>query len=110
MKLGPIVVNALYRDIAGFDEARRLLHGAAAESERSAVAVLSATERDVLLRAADFRDRRLELQHAQVQRLAAALPLPQLRLPVLLGGEIQRNSLDLLSNAMLDGVAALRQH
>jgi anion-transporting ArsA/GET3 family ATPase len=65
--LGPVVVNGLY-PVLDLD------------------ADTSAAGADVagtLAAAAEFRARRQELQQAQVARLAAALPLPQLHLPSL---------------------------
>ncbi len=64
--LGPVVVNGLYPVI---DLDHRL--------------PLPADDAETLAAAAQFRARRQELQQAQVARLAAALPLPQLHLPSL---------------------------
>ncbi len=61
---------------------------------------------DALEAAADFRRERhtLALEHAD--RLARSLPLPQLRLPFLYP-EIGPTEIDLLADALTDGVASL---
>ncbi|HEX2046572.1 MAG TPA: ArsA-related P-loop ATPase [Acidimicrobiales bacterium] len=65
--LAPVVVNGLYPVLDGLDA-----DPSAAGDDAPTLAV-----------AAEFRARRQALQQAQVARLAAALPLPQLHLPSL---------------------------
>ncbi|MBA3281894.1 MAG: hypothetical protein H0U29_06645, partial [Acidimicrobiia bacterium] len=61
-------------------------------------------EAGALSDAAAFRRQRTVLQSEQVDRLAAALPLPQLRLPYLFDAEIGPDQLDLLASSFLEGV------
>ena len=62
--LGPVVVNGVLPAVAGLDAAAAHATGAAAE-------------------AAAFRRARIALQREQIERLANALPLPQIHLPQL---------------------------
>jgi len=100
VSLGPVVVNGLYPEVGGLDTSAQ---SAAEQSGTS----LRAGESGSLQAAADFRNHRRGLQRAQVERLAERLPLPQLQLPYLFESEIGPPQLDLLAEALLDGVASL---
>lgn len=100
VSLGPVVVNGLYPEIEGLDVT-------AEPAAEQAGTNLRAGEASSLQAAADFRNHRLGLQRAQVERLAERLPLPQLHLPFLFDSEIGPAQLDLLAEALLDGVTAL---
>ncbi len=98
--LAPLVVNGLYPRLEGLD----------VEPEAAAAAAgvnLLPGEPAVLRRAADFRARRQVLQHEQLARLAAALPLPQLHLPSLFAVDLGPAEVDRLAVALEDGVGAL---
>lgn len=99
VKLGPVVVNAFPGDLAlaGI--------GAAADASVANVEVPPA-EGAALDAAAAFRHERLELALEQANRLAARLPLPQLRLPFLFG-EIGPVEVDQLADALSAEIAAL---
>ncbi|HEX2039370.1 MAG TPA: ArsA-related P-loop ATPase, partial [Acidimicrobiales bacterium] len=89
--LGPVVVNGLYPERRGLD----------------ADVDLPPEDADALRAAARFRLARTALQAEQVQRLAAALPLPQLRLPYLFTTEVGPEDVDVLADALAKEVAAL---
>lgn len=99
VQLGPVVVNAMPVDLvlAG--------HGAAADAIAAGVSIPLA-ELDALDRAAAFEAERHALAHTHAGRLAARLPLPQLRLPFVFG-EIGPPEIDLLATALADEVAGL---
>jgi len=100
VSLGPVVVNGLYPEVAGL--------GVDPETEAASAGVtLRAGEAASLRAAADFRQQRMELQREQLDRLADALPLPQLHLPYLFDSELGPPQLDVLADAMLSGVEGL---
>lgn len=78
--LDSVVINGLYPPIDDLEGADPLIL-----AEAAGVA-LDAPTAHALAEAARFRARRQELQAAQVARLAARLPLPQLELPFLFKG------------------------
>ena len=83
VQLGPVVVNACYPDPglpASVDEVQRL-------ADELGVFV-SPREAADLVAAAEFRRERHVLQQEQADRLAARLPLPQVRLPFLFTTEL----------------------
>ncbi|HET9689602.1 MAG TPA: ArsA-related P-loop ATPase [Acidimicrobiales bacterium] len=98
VKLAPIVVNGVW---AVLD-----LPPAAAAAAEAGASLLPA-EVESLEAAATFRRRRQELQAAQVDRLAAGLPLPQLVLPQLMTTEIGPEHLGVLVDALADGIGGL---
>jgi anion-transporting ArsA/GET3 family ATPase len=100
VSLGPVVVNGLYPEVAGLDTDP----GAAAEE---AGAFLRPGEAEPLAAAADFRRHRMELQAAQVARLAELLPLPQLHLPYLFESDLGPLEIDRLARSLLDGIGRL---
>ena len=83
VQLGPVVVNSCYPDPglpASVDEVQRL-------ADELGVFV-SPRETTDLVAAAEFRRERYVLQQEQADRLAARLPLPQVRLPFLFTAEL----------------------
>jgi anion-transporting ArsA/GET3 family ATPase len=101
VSLGPVVVNGLYPLLAGLDQDPV---DAAAAGGRS----LRPGEADALRAAAEFRRERIALQAEQVERLAEALPLPQMGLPYLFDAELGLAQLDELADAALREIEALR--
>lgn len=93
VKLGPVVVNGMYPAIEG------LATGAAVAAEAEGVH-LRPGEAEVLDAAARFRIDRRALQSAQAERLEAALPLPQLRLPFLFTTSVGPAEVDALAAAL----------
>ncbi|MFP5254733.1 MAG: ArsA-related P-loop ATPase [Acidimicrobiia bacterium] len=98
--LAPVVVNGLYDDLPGVD----------ADPEAAAVAADSALrdgEAESLAAAARFRRDRMALQDEQLGRLAAALPLEQLRLPFVFTTEIGPVELEGLAERLLEEIQRL---
>ncbi len=100
IKLGPLVVNALYPRLEGLDE------DPWAAADRAGVTITDGQAGD-LTAAAAFRRERQDLQAEQLRRLDEALPLPQLRLPFLFTPEVGPDELDVLAGALARGVEAL---
>ena len=98
--LGPVVVNMLYPPLSGLDA-----DPAAAAAE--AGIDLGDGEAMALAAAAAFRTEREKLQHAQVARLSAALPLPQLHLPTLFSVDLGPSDVDHLAASLAAGVERL---
>jgi Mrp family chromosome partitioning ATPase len=99
VSLAPVVVNGLYRVLDLPEDA---------EAAAAAAGVtLSQARLDALKAAADFRRGRQELQAEQVERLRAALPLPQLHLPFVFSDEMGPPQIDLLANALAASLAPL---
>jgi cellulose biosynthesis protein BcsQ len=98
--LGPVVVNGMYPAVDGLD----VDPDAAA---RQADVGLRPGEADALRAAARFRHDRMSLQAEQVQRLADALPLKQLRLPYLFTTEVRLPEVDVLAASLATEVATL---
>jgi anion-transporting ArsA/GET3 family ATPase len=89
--LAPVVVNGLYPVLDGLD------------ADPSAAGADAPT----LAAAAEFRRRRQELQQAQVARLAAELPLPQLHLPSLFTVDLAPADIDALASSLAAAIEAL---
>ena len=92
VQLGPVVVNACYPDPglpASVEEVQRL-------ADQLGVFV-SPREAADLVGAAEFRRERYVLQQEQADRLAARLPLPQVRLPFLFTAELGPPEIDALA-------------
>ena len=89
--LGPVIVNAVDRgeplSLDGFDPAA------------------FADEADVVAAAAAFRLERRAMQSAAIDRLAEALPLPQLHVPATVGGAVDGDAVARLA-AAVTGFAA----
>ena len=98
--LGPVIVNACYPILDA-------LAVPAAEAAAGARAHLEPELLDALDQARTFRLHRQQLQEEQVVRLAAELPLPQLRVPFLFTDTIGPSELDELSRALGAGIGAL---
>ncbi len=98
--LGPVIVNSCYPPSAGLDTT-------ADEAVRAADVTLDDGLVTALEEARQFRVTREELQAGQIERLARELPLPQLRVPFLFTDAIGPDQLDLLSDALGEGVAQL---
>jgi anion-transporting ArsA/GET3 family ATPase len=99
VSLAPVVVNGLYPVLD--------LPASAAAAAEAAGVVLSSARLAALDAAAAFRRARQELQAEQVDRLRAALPLPQLHLPFVFSDEIGLREVDLLAGALADSLAPL---
>lgn len=100
VSLGPVVVNGCYPPLPGLGTAPKTAADAAGASLRPG-------EAKALRAAATFRTERMELQQAQVARLAEALPLPQITLPYLFDAELGPEQLTVLAEAFLAGVTDL---
>lgn len=98
--LGPVVVNGVFPSLPG-------LVVDPAEAASSAGVVLLEGEADTLRAAAEFRLSREALQRVQLDRMAEALPLPQLELPYLFSPELGREELDLLATELLTAIENL---
>jgi anion-transporting ArsA/GET3 family ATPase len=101
--LGPVVVNGCYEplDAEVSSEADRL---------RADAAVLGGLDDrmlDEIAAAATFRARRARVQRIQAERLAAALPLRQLRLPFLFSADLGRAEIGVLADALAEGIDRL---
>ena len=99
--LGPVVVNGLYPEIRGLDADPTDAAGRAGSGLRNGEAASLAA-------AADFRLHRMDLQRSQVERLAAQLPLPQLKLPYLFNADLGPADLEVLATELLAGIGALQ--
>lgn len=100
VSLGPVVINGCYPELPGL----------AVDPNEAAAAVgasLRPGEAESLAAAAEFRRERMSLQREQIDRLAEALPLPQLTLPYLFDSELGRPQLDQLADAFLAEVEGL---
>ena len=98
--LGPVVINGCYPDLPGLDVDP-------AEAAEAAGASLRPGEAEALATAAEFRRERMSLQRDQIDRLAEALPLPQLTLPYLFDSELGPPQLGQLADAFLAEIEAL---
>ncbi len=98
--LGPIIVNACYPPLAGLGVA------AAAAADQAGVS-LDHSLLEALEEARVFRARRQQLQEEQTGRLAAELPLSQIRVPFLFADAIGPVELDELSRSLGAGIEAL---
>ncbi|HEY4398172.1 MAG TPA: ArsA-related P-loop ATPase [Acidimicrobiia bacterium] len=102
VQLGPVVVNSCYPDPglpASVDEVQRL-------ADELGVFV-SPREAGDLVAAAEFRRERYVLQQEQADRLAARLPLPQVRLPFLFTAELGPPEIGVLAGRFEEQVAEL---
>jgi anion-transporting ArsA/GET3 family ATPase len=100
VQLGPVVVNC-------WDEPPSGLSNPASAAASAAGVDLRADQIDALDAARRFRIRRHRLAADQVARLAADLPLPQLRVPQLTAATIGPRELARLAGALGDAVGAL---
>jgi anion-transporting ArsA/GET3 family ATPase len=100
--LGPVIVNGVYPRLDH-------LRVDPEEAARAAGVTLRPGSATAMRAAAVFRRRREEMQAQQAARLASRLPLPQLWLPHLFTGEIGAPEIDVLVDALEDGLVYLRQ-
>jgi anion-transporting ArsA/GET3 family ATPase len=100
ISLGPVIANACLPE-------EPLLDADPSSAAAEAGVQLSAVEADALADAARFRARRRRLQEEQLTRLAAELPLPQLRAPFLFSPAIGPDEVAVLSDALTAGIATL---
>ncbi len=100
--LGPVITNACYAPLAGLDST-------AAEAAASAGVALSDDVLAALEDARRFRVTRQDLQHEQLERLAAELPLPQLQAPFLFSATIGPEELDILARSLAAGIGELAE-
>jgi len=98
--LGPVVVNGVFAPLPG-------LTADPTEAAAAAGVRLLDGEAELLAEAARFRRARSELQRAQLERMAADLPLPQVHLPYLFITELDHDGLVELAESLLAGVAEL---
>ncbi len=98
--LGPVVVN-------GVASTTTIPAIGAGEAAAAAGAVLTDDEIRAIDQAGRFLRSRADLQAEQLARLDRELPLPQIHLPALSGGEIGPATIDHLATAMLDSIAGL---
>ncbi|MHB1518062.1 MAG: ArsA family ATPase [Acidimicrobiales bacterium] len=98
--LGPVIVNGCYPEVEGLTV-----------TAAGAVASAGVTVGDDLVSSLEaarrFRTTRADLQNEQLERLGIQLPLAQLRVPFLFADAIGPSELDILSDALANGVAAL---
>lgn len=100
VSLAPVVVNGMYPELDGLDTDPR-------QAADEAGAFLRPGEATALADAAAFRRDRMALQHDQVTRLAAQLPLQQIRLPFLFSSELGAHDTEQLARAALAEIDAL---
>jgi anion-transporting ArsA/GET3 family ATPase len=100
VNLGPVVVNGIYPELAGLDVDPEHAADAAGTALRPG-------EAETLRAAGRFRQGRQTLQREQLARLAAALPLPQLRLPFLFEADLGLTEIDRLAGVLADEIEAL---
>jgi anion-transporting ArsA/GET3 family ATPase len=100
--LGPVLVNGCYPTVGGLDTpAADAVAASGLTVDPELVAALEDARR--------FRLTRQELQAAQIQRLARELPLAQIPVPFLFTATIGPAELDVLTDALAAGVAALTE-
>ncbi|HEY6532185.1 MAG TPA: ArsA-related P-loop ATPase [Acidimicrobiales bacterium] len=100
VSLGPVVVNGLYPDLPGLErEPASVAAEAGLEVAPAELAAMAA--------AATFRRERARLQTGQLERLATALPLPQLPLPYLFSTDLGPNELEALADAVSLGISEI---
>lgn len=103
--LGPVVVNGCYPQLPLTAESST---AAAAQADAELVGVfVSDHEAADLAAAAAFRAERTAIQLAQADRLAAALPLPQIRLPFVFTSEIGLAQVESLADSFTEGLERL---
>jgi anion-transporting ArsA/GET3 family ATPase len=102
--LGPIVVNACFPPLpAGVVASPDPIVADAEKLDR----FVSAREARDLAHAAAFRAERHDIQTEQIARLAERLPLPQIRLPFVFSPDLTRPEIDVLADAITDGIHEL---
>ncbi len=100
--LAPVVVNGC------LDQSTGALSVSMLETDAARAGLdLDGPTLDALVGAAELRTNRAAAHRAQAERLAEQLPVPQIRLPFLFSGDLVREDIDRLADAMDAGVAAL---
>lgn len=97
VKLSPIVVNGIWPHLDLPPSVPDALSGAGVELDEREMAALA--------QAAEFRRRRQGVQDEQLDRLALALPLPQLRLPYLFTTELGLDEVGRLAAELAEQMA-----
>ena len=100
IKLGPVVVNGIYPELAGLAQDPA---DAASDDGVDVTPELVAA----LAAASEFRRDRRELQEEQLTRLARELPLEQVRLPFVFRSDLGLESLSELSETFTDQLRSL---
>ncbi|MHB8295683.1 MAG: ArsA family ATPase [Acidimicrobiales bacterium] len=95
--LAPVVVNGVYPELAGLEEARAAL---------AAGTIIAPAEAKSLAEAADFRLARQRLQRAQMERLSQAVPMPVLALPYMFTPDIGLDEVGTLASALGSAIEA----
>jgi anion-transporting ArsA/GET3 family ATPase len=103
LNLGPVVVNGCYPD-SGVTSVGP--GGIRADAEAAGLSI-AGEEIDHLASAAAFRCRRRELQRHQLSRLSGRLERSQVRLPYVFSTDIGPPELELLADALTEGMRAL---
>jgi anion-transporting ArsA/GET3 family ATPase len=102
--LGPVVVNGCLDPLLdGLEPSTAAIERDATKLDR----FVSEREARDLARAAALHAERYEIQREQAERLAARLPLPQLRLPFVFDADIERKDLAVLEHAFTSEIEAL---
>jgi anion-transporting ArsA/GET3 family ATPase len=107
--LGPVVVNGCYEELRVSGTNGNGAVSAAALQRDAELLDVFVSEREArdLARAAAFRAERAAIQHHQADRLAARLPLPQIRLPFLFTADLGLDEIEHLADVFTAGVQAL---
>lgn len=95
--LAPVVVNGVYPELAGLEEAWAAL---------AAGTTIAPAEAKSLAEAADFRLARQRLQRAQMERLSQAVPMPVLALPYMFTPDIGLDEVGTLASALGSAIEA----
>jgi anion-transporting ArsA/GET3 family ATPase len=102
--LGPVVINQCFEPLP--DGVTTSVADVLADAEACGRFV-SEREANDLAHAAAFRAERHAVQHEQIMRLGARLPLPKIELPFLFTPNIGRPQVDTLAGALTRGIEAL---
>ena len=103
--LGPVVINSCFPPLppgVAEDDATGVLRDADAANR-----FVSEREARDLAGAGAFRAERVRVQREQIERLAHALPLPQIELPFVFTPDIGMAQLDVLASALTTGIELL---
>ncbi|HEX6312314.1 MAG TPA: ArsA-related P-loop ATPase [Acidimicrobiia bacterium] len=106
IKLGPVVINGCTPPVPGLDDGPPTRDQIERDAATADVFVSSREAAD-LAGAAGFRAQRRAVQQEQAERLAARLPLPQIRLPFLYSSAIGPAELATLADELTTEIEAL---
>ncbi|MCX6513150.1 MAG: AAA family ATPase [Actinobacteria bacterium] len=101
IRLGPVIVNGLYPDIAA-------LAIPAEMAAKDAGVSISASGLAQLEQARLLQSSRLQRQKLEQDRIKAQLPLPSIALPRILGSQIDLEGLTELSEAMAEAISSMK--